>query len=161
MVEKIYRAKSNGKWVYGYLYHEEKKWGDEMYILIYNKEIEKEEYVKIDQQNSCISVCTMLKDITGKLIFEGDLLREDVTTDMGDTITDFFPVVFNSSTGCWCIDNSYYKNRRHLVPIVDYFGEQLIVDGNIYENSNRLPKLIFEYDCTPRSEKNDKEENYK
>lgn len=144
MTNTHFRAKSNGVWVYGYLYNNFDRGVNQTFIVRDNEDTGNGEHILVDSNTTGISICTMLRDKNGNLIYEGDLLVDEAVSEYGEAIISFVPVVYNEVTGCWCIDNSYYKKHSHLVPIIDYFGSDMLVDGNIFDNPDRLPKMTFD-----------------
>ena len=38
----------------------------------------------------------------------------------------------------------FRNNHSHLVPMIDYFGSDMMIDGNIFDNPERLPKMNFD-----------------
>ncbi len=149
MINTHYRAKSNGLWVYGDLYNNCDRGVNQNFIVRDNENIGTGEHILVDSYTTGISICTMVSDRAGNLIYEGDFLRDEETDEEGNKIVCYYPVVYNKDTGCWCIDNSYYKNNSHLVPMIDYFGSDMQVDGNIFDNPDRLPKINYDDNKSP------------
>lgn len=79
---------------------------------------------------------TGIKDINGDEVFVGDLLKDPESEPF--QYETYHPVLYDSKTGQYCIDNSFKHDGSHLVNIVQYFGEHIEIAGNIYEN----PELI-------------------
>jgi len=149
MINTHYRAKSNGSWVFGDLYNNCDPGVNQNFIVRYNEELGTGDHILVDSYTTGISICTMVSDRAGNLIYEGDFLRDEETDEDGNKIVSYYPVVYNKDTGCWCIDNSYYKKHSNLVPIIDYFGSEMQVDGNIFDNPERLPKINYDDNESP------------
>ena len=100
-------------------------------------------FTKIDTDK--LFQCTGLKDKSGKLIFEGDILRVTGSRDMSG-----YGVVEYLQAGCQFFVNGYLDNPSPYHPRKKgEFYEQLQewlcteVIGNIYEN----PELLEEKQC--------------
>lgn len=143
MSERIFRAKffhygNDCGWVYGDLHH---YYNGSFFTQISNIDDEKAETRTYDVDICSVSQSTGIKDKNGKEIFEGDILIDRETTEDGIDISSHCPVIYDTKTGSYCIDNSYYKDNQHLVNMVEYFGlENLEVVGNTFENKDLLPK---------------------
>jgi len=149
MINTHYRAKSNGLWVFGDLYNNCDRGVNQNFIVRDNEELGTGDHILVDSYTTGISICTMVSDRAGNLIYEGDFLKDEEMDEEGNRIVGYYPVVYNKDTGCWCIDNSYYKNNSHLVPMIDYFGSDMQVDGNIFDNPDRLPKINYDDNKSP------------
>ena len=144
MINTHYRAKVDGLWAFGYYYNNCDRGINQDFIVRHNEELGTGDHILVDSYTTGISICTMVSDRAGNLIYEGDFLRDEETDDDGNKIVGYYPVVYNKDTGCWCIDNSYYKDHSSLVPMIDYFGSDMQVDGNIFDNPDRLPKINYD-----------------
>lgn len=81
-----------------------------------------------------------LQDKNTNEIYEGDILKDTEFDEEGNDISGFYPVVYDIKTCQFCIDNSFKKDGKSLVNIIEYFGiENIEVVGNIYENAELLP----------------------
>ena len=140
MFSPHFRAKSNGIWVYGHYYNNCDRGVNQSFIVSDNEETGIGDHFLVD--SNTLSVCTGLRDLQSKLIFEGDFL-EDLYKDEDIEIISYVPVVYNNDTATFCIDNSYYKNHISLVSLIDYFGSHLVVNGNIFENPERLSQQNY------------------
>ncbi len=139
MSERIFRGKffhygNDCGWVYGDLHH---YYNGNFFTQISNIDDEKAETITYDVDICSVSQSTGIKDKNGKEIFEGDIL-----IDRYDEGGGHYPVVFDVKTGSYCIDNSYYKNHSNLVNMVEFFGDELEVVGNIIDNKEMLPKEV-------------------
>lgn len=133
-----FRAKSNGIWVYGDFYNNCDRGVNQNFIVSDNEEAGTGDHIVIDIDT--LSICTGVKDKNGNFIYEGDFLFEEFKNDNGELYRSYYPVVYSIESAAFCVDNSYYKDHTNLVPFISYFGDDLEVDGNIYDNSNRLPQ---------------------
>ena len=121
-------------WVYGCLHN---YYDGSFYTIITCIDNERMETKEYHVEPLTVGQSTGVKDVLGKEIYEGDILA-----NVGeDGETGYYPVVYNDKTGCYCIDNSFYKNHSHLVTMTDFFEiGRLNVVGNIHDNSYLLPK---------------------
>ncbi len=78
-----------------------------------------------------------LKDKNGDKIYGGFCLidrfpldGEDLENGVG---TSLMPVVWCDKQLMWCVDASFVKDGSFLTSLVDYFGDELEIGGNIYE----------------------------
>lgn len=135
---KVYHYGNDCGWFYGDLHH---YYNGSFYTIISSINDEKFELDEQYVEAGTVGQWTGLIDKNGKKIFEGDILIDRETTEDGENISSNCPVVFDTKTGSYCIDNSYYKNNQHLVNMVEYFGlENLEVVGNVTDNKEMLPQ---------------------
>ena len=140
---KVYHYGNDCGWFYGDLHH---YYNGSFYTIISSINDEKFELDENYVDAGTVGQWTGLIDKNGKKIFEGDIL-----IDRDDEGGGHYPVVFDVKTGSYCIDNSYYKNHSHLVNMVQFFGDELEVVGNIIDNKEMLPKEVApgETDTSP------------
>ena len=79
-----------------------------------------------------------INDENGIEIYEGDYLADYYPVDEEDEslgmLCDLLPVVWCGKTLQWCVDASFKKDGSFLTSLVEYFGKNLKVKGNIFEN---------------------------
>ncbi len=69
-------------------------------------------------------------------VFVGDYLRDSILDYEGKTVGYcHLPVVYDVNTCQYCVDTSFNKDGKYLVNIVEYFGKNLFISGNIFENN--------------------------
>lgn len=73
--------------------------------------------------------CTGLKDKNGKLIYEGDLVK-----NWDNLIYQFF---WQEDAACYLVENIRSKNKLGIYSLISY-QNNLEVIGNIYENKELL-----------------------
>lgn len=86
--------------------------------------------------------CTGLKDKTGKLIYEGDIVQ----TTFENNSKIIFPVVWDNKTALFNgkiikkegINNYFMPNRDYLYYLLGNEKDEVEIIGNIYENSELL-----------------------
>jgi hypothetical protein len=79
-----------------------------------------------------------IQDKKGVDIYEGDYLVDyypiDEEDDSKGLQESLMPVVWCEKKLQWCVDASYSRDGSFLTSLCEYFGENLEVKGNIYEN---------------------------
>lgn len=119
-------------WIHGCLHN---YYDGSFYTIITVIDNERMETIEYHVEPLTVGQSTGVKDNLGNDIYEGDILA-----NVGeDGNTRYYPVVYNDKTGCYCIDNSYYKNNSHLVTMTEFFGSNLVVVGNVHDNPYLLP----------------------
>lgn len=92
--------------------------------------------------NLIVTKYTGKDDKNGVMIYEGDFLVDRVPLDEEDLslgyVESHMPVVWCKEKLMWCVDASFDKDGSYLTSLVDYFGDFLEVDGNIFENPEML-----------------------
>lgn len=142
MKENKFRGKETdtGKWVYGGLFKEpappqcfEKTLEDKYWIVYPNPRYMPDwnlpyEMVRTDIEKETIGQYTGLKDKNGKEIYEGDIIyvipEDETAFILWDKETAKYIIQFKG----WCAD---FDN---------YYGKELEVIGNIYDNPELLEK---------------------
>lgn len=80
-----------------------------------------------------------LTDKNGKEIYEGDNLADRYPIEYPTGVIIFeeslLPVVWCEKQLMWCVDASFKKDGSYLTSLVTYFGDNLEVRGNVYENT--------------------------
>jgi uncharacterized phage protein (TIGR01671 family) len=89
--------------------------------------------------NSPVMQCTGLKDKNGKLIYEGDILREyNDTISLNKSYNNIYYVEWEAGTCCFLI---FYINEDMKKDIFDLsLANRFEIIGNIYENPELLEK---------------------
>jgi uncharacterized phage protein (TIGR01671 family) len=80
-------------------------------------------------ENYDIQFCTGLKDKNGKLIYEGDIVK-----NWDNLIYQFF---WQEDAACYLVENIRSKNKLGIYSLISY-QNNLEVIGNIYENKELL-----------------------
>ena len=101
--------------------------------------LEQSEYIDDYENRYVIQQCTGLKDKNGKLIYEGDILKELYTDD--DGIKEYFSIVkwHIGSAGFVMYDVDYKIDYTYFNEF-DVNLDNFEIVGNIYENSDFLNK---------------------
>lgn len=114
------KAKDNGEWVYGNLI-QRKIWSSEFYVIRveYNGFDNYEEFEVIPET---VGECTTLPDKNGKLIFEGDIVKDKESGLFGKVIFATAADGFDGMTG-FMVDDvddglQNYNGFWHLVEII-------------------------------------------
>lgn len=102
---------------------------NKMYVCDMEEDIQ--DYFKHDDGISLMQY-TGLKDMNGKEIYEGDILKRDNSDHpMGDYVSD---VIWSKDKACWMLKDAYCSGQRHLWR----HANRMEVIGNIFENPNLL-----------------------
>ncbi len=75
--------------------------------------------------------CTGLKDKNGKLIYEGDILLDDLNEDGSK---DYYAIVWDEEQGYWSTEGRVNGGN------INRLNEEMKIVGNIHEN----PELMKE-----------------
>jgi uncharacterized phage protein (TIGR01671 family) len=111
------------KWAYGYLYKIKSFFSEDYQYFIKNEHLQE---TSVDEET--IGQYTGLKDKNGKEIYEGDIIyvipEDETAFILWDKETAKYIIQFKG----WCAD---FDN---------YYGKELEVIGNIYDNPELLEK---------------------
>ena len=140
-----FRGKSyDGHWLYGFYYKWYRKDKRTLYLshCIIHEQIAGKEMKSQLVTSESVGQFTGLKDKNGKEIYEGDLLSDPYPIDEDDLSKGYheslLPVVWCNEQLRWSVDTSFAKDGSFLFSLVEYFGNNLEVKGNVYENSELL-----------------------
>ena len=82
-------------------------------------------------------LCTGLKDSNGRLIFEGDILKETYDSE-GKTYTDITVVKYNEKSAGFIMARPAHEKDITYFDDINLEKENFVVIGNIYENPELL-----------------------
>lgn len=125
----LYRAKrtDNGEWVEGYYaVARDRKVLTQHNILIADNDIGYFKWIVIDPSTIC--QCTGLRDKSGKLIWENDILVGYLDTEFPDDTT-YITVLWHDA-GFYCKENDYFE----YLPLEEFRHKYFKVCGNIFDN---------------------------
>ena len=128
---KVYHYSHDCGWVYG-TFHYELAGG--LYDLITVLNDEKYEHESYNVASHTVGEWTGLKDITGKELYEGDIL--EATNRITNKISEVFMDVDNA---VWAVR---YNNTKKLLAEYLRYNNAIII-GNIHENPELLNHLMI------------------
>jgi len=88
---------------------------------------------------------TGLKDKNGLLIYEGDILKQDIQNEFGSLVKDQIGQMVWHKHGCWAIK---YESDSPLK--ADGFCPPPEIIGNVWDNPELLPPLVTGEDLTEK-----------
>ena len=139
MINTHYRAKSNGLWVYGDLYNNCDRGVNQNFIVRDNENIGTGEHILVDSYTTGISICTMVKDRNGNLIYEGDFIK--YSQHKGYMLPNFIAEVqWINDSACFGYKRNDVPNWSTPTPFVEHdelqndFLNFVEVVGNIWDN---------------------------
>ena len=127
MRETAFRGKVySGKWIYGLLEHCDDK--NMSVVGIYDEEAK----FLFEVNPETVGQYTGRKDKNGKMIFEGDIVKNGYSNTCGN-FWDIGTVEYKSKDGCYCINNVGEEYPKRLTENQIKLRSIEII-GNIYDN---------------------------
>lgn len=114
-----------------------------MQEMVYSKASSILAFAEMSPDEYIVEQCTDIKDINGKPIHEGDILK--VTADANDSY--MAPVKWFGDEGypAFDLDRHYIPNRwdyeANVLSTIADMGDHAVVVGNIHENSDLLEEI--------------------
>ena len=90
-----------------------------------------EGYAKDD--NFVLEQCTGLKDVNGKLIYEGDIVELDDGTEINNAVIEW-----EEQSGQWVICTTDTTYTGTIYTFDNLYGNDLTVIGNIHNNADLI-----------------------